>query len=89
MSEMERVIELLETVSQHLHALVRNAETPDRLSYTPREVAEMTGIPYEAVLALINRGELAARKFEGVRSYVIPRGAVLELLGRPQLRSTA
>lgn len=32
----------------------------DRVAYSPREVAEMTGLPYKHVLLLIRRGDLHA-----------------------------
>lgn len=55
---------------------------PRRLAYSPRQLSEETGIPYETVLEHIYSGELEAIK-RG-RRWVIPLHAVKAYVGWPK-----
>jgi hypothetical protein len=58
------------------------AEVPKQRAYNAHQVAEMTTLPYETVILLINRKEIYARK--AGRRWVIPDWSVDDFLGRPQ-----
>lgn len=57
-------------------------EAPKLRAYSPRQVSDMTGIPYETVILLINRKEIYARK--AGRRWVIPDWSLDDFLGRPK-----
>lgn len=58
------------------------AEIPKPRAYNPRQVSELTTLPYETVILLINRGEIYARK--AGRRWVIPDWSLEDFLGPPK-----
>jgi excisionase family DNA binding protein len=54
-------------------------DSPERLTYRPREIAELTGLSLQSVYDAIKRGELKAVRV-GQRSLVIPRAALAEFV---------
>lgn len=58
------------------------AEVPKPRAYSPRQFGELTTVPYETVVLLINRGEIYARK--AGRRWVIPDWVLDDFLARPE-----
>lgn len=44
--------------------------TPQRIAFTPKEIADMAGVPYEVVRVAIGTGQLAAKK-KNERHYLV------------------
>jgi excisionase family DNA binding protein len=59
---MSTTAEALDKLTRRIAALEKAAKAPDRRSWRPREVAQMTGVSYDKVLELIEDGELGSFK---------------------------
>lgn len=69
MSTVE-LAQAVDRLTERIARLEKAAKAPTRVSWRPREVADMTGIEYTRVLELIHTGRLRAIK-DG-RLHVIP-----------------
>jgi excisionase family DNA binding protein len=74
------VMKALDNLTAAVARVEKAVKSPPRTGYRPREVAEMTGIGYEAVLELIKAGELDA--IQVGRLHVVTAASVERFMAR-------
>ncbi|RZQ59806.1 excisionase family DNA-binding protein [Amycolatopsis suaedae] len=87
-----RLAEAVDALREEVRQLRKAAQAPARATWTPSEVAEKLGIPYDTVLALIHSGELGHIK--AGRYYLVPDEELRKYLaavtrGTAQLRDAS